>query len=83
MPRHKVDYIPAEFWLRIKVGQSNECWPWDSPSKPQMRWKGKTRNASRIAAHLEGILPNLDIQRTVGHKCKNRRCCNPAHLYLA
>lgn len=69
------------FWKRVLVGQPNECWLWHSNYKQGygcVTHKGQTYRAHRVAYVLtfgepEGML-------VIGHKCDNKRCCNPSHL---
>ena len=70
------------FWDRVACGPAAECWPWTGAR----HWNGygkasiedRTQNAHRVAYLLThgAIAPGLHI----GHLCRNRVCCNPAHL---
>lgn len=70
---------PEAFWVRVAVGDPNECWPWLKGSANgygYVWWDGKVQGAHRIAFLLAyGYLPNV-----CRHSCDNTLCCNPLDL---
>ena len=72
---------PARFWAR--VDKSGDCWLWTGPQSNGYgcgRFPGSPQNqwAHRIAYELErGPIPD---GMELDHLCRNRLCCNPAHL---
>lgn len=66
---------------RIKV-DANGCHNWTGFIDPKgygMVWDGRTMTRTHRFAYIiaKGAIPN-GLQ--LDHLCRNRRCCNPAHL---
>lgn len=69
---------PEEFWSHVRVGNPNECWPWDAsiggPGYGTLYWRGGYENAHTLAWRL-GVGPIPD-GLCVLHHCDHRPCCN-------
>lgn len=70
------------------MGHSDVCWEWQASVHPlgygRFSYNGKTEQAHRMSALLSGKIQQLKATRDtyVLHKCHNRKCVNPDHLYV-
>lgn len=72
------------FWNRVDRKSPEECWPWLSyisdTGYGQICRYGIRLKAHRVAYEL--TYGEILDSRLCLHKCDNRKCCNPAHLYI-
>jgi len=66
----------------VAVAGDDDCWPWTG--SVDTGGYGTTpvpgfRIAHRLAAYVTGMAVD---GKDVLHTCDNKRCCNPAHLYV-
>lgn len=70
------------FWSQVSRGKPGDCWEWSKTKAPSPSFKigGVSFVSARIAYFLHHkIDPGEEL---VLHKCNNRKCMNPGHLYL-
>lgn len=75
--------LDPNFWGNIRVGTSDECWPWlraTTDGYGVLNINGKQWRAHRYAYVL--TYGSIADGMFVCHKCDNPICCNPAHLWL-
>lgn len=72
------------FWSKVDIRTPEDCWEWQASLHTSGYGRFKVASyttvmANRLALILHSGEERLD--RMALHRCDNRKCCNPHHLY--
>jgi hypothetical protein len=80
--------IDRRFWSKVDIRSSDECWEWLAGLhglNPRNRYGAFWGGERMVKAHrfsYESYYGSIPNNKLILHKCDNKLCVNPKHLYV-
>ena len=75
-----------DFWGRVAVKSPGDCWEWTGAKQSVGYGTTSLNGNKRTLAHRMAWITcfgEIETGLDVAHKCANKLCVNPSHLYLS
>jgi hypothetical protein len=85
LPNSEKGDLESKLWARTEVDKTTGCYLFAGTNQRghgQLRYDGRSHGVHRLSAMLYLGLNLNDSKAQANHKCPNKNCWNPEHLYI-